>query len=102
MCIVNLLLNVDDTERRDVFCPPHCFRTQKSRHLCAEKRREKKKESHVSILYLPVSLYSCKCLDVHCNPLLNMDDTERRNVFCPPHCFRTKKSRHLCAEKTRE
>ena len=51
---LHLLLNVDDTERRDVFCPPHCFRSQKSRHLCAEKRR-KKQERNVSILDLPVS-----------------------------------------------
>ena len=57
--------NTSKTSRTDDFCPLHCFRTQKSRHLCAEKG-EIKKESNVSILYLPVSLYSCKSLDVPC------------------------------------
>ena len=71
MCIVNILLNVDDTDRRNVFCPPHCFRTQKSRHLCAEKRR--KKENHVSICYLPVSKHSFKSLDVYCKSFIECE-----------------------------
>ena len=63
MCIVNLLLNVNDTDRRMFSVLPIALELR-SPGIFVLKKGEKK-ESHVSICYLPVLSHSSKSLDVY-------------------------------------